>query len=218
MPGTATDISEGANGSLWVIGTDPAPGGFGIYRWTGAAWARLPGGAVTIAVAPDGTPFVVNSVHQTFEWTGSGWVQGPGTLTDIAMGADGSLWGIGTNPVPGGFGIYRWAGSGWAGLPGGAVTIAVAPDGTPLVVNSAHQTFVWTGSGWLQGPGTLTDIAMGADGSLWGIGTNPVPGGFGIYVFGTNGWVGEPGGAVVITAGPKGTPAVVNSSHQIYIS
>ena len=107
-PGSATDIAIGADGSVWVVGTNTVPGGHGIYHWNGHSWVAIPGGAVTIAVAPEGTPFIINSAHQTFEWTGTSWVRGPGTLTDIALGADGSLWSIGTNPVPGGFGIYRW--------------------------------------------------------------------------------------------------------------
>ena len=79
----------------------------------------LPGGAVTIAVAPDGTPFVINSAHQPFLWTGSSWEQGPGTVTDIALGANDALWAIGTNAVPGGFGIYEWVSNGWAEVPEG---------------------------------------------------------------------------------------------------
>jgi hypothetical protein len=126
---------------VWIIGTNATPGGFGIYRWTGSGWGPVPGGAVTIAVAPDGTPFVVNSAQQTFEWTGSGWAQGPGTLTDIAMGADASLWAIGTNATPGGFGIYRWIGSGWGSVRGGAVTISVGPNGHPWVINSTHHIY-----------------------------------------------------------------------------
>jgi hypothetical protein len=140
-PGAATDISEGANYSVWVIGTNPVPGGYGIYRWTGSGWAAYPGGAVTIAVAPDGTPFLVNNAHQTWEWIGGSWLQGPGTLNDIAAGADGSLWGIGTNPVPGGYGIYRWTGSSWAAYPGGAVDITVGPNGKPSVVNSSNHIY-----------------------------------------------------------------------------
>jgi hypothetical protein len=140
-PGTATDISEGAAGSVWIIGTDPRPGGFGIYRWNGNGWTRVDGGAVTIAVAPDGTPFIVNDAHRTYEWTGSGWIPGPGLLTDLAVGFDGSLWATGTDPRPGGFGIYRWNGSDWTRVDGGAVTIAVAPDGMPSVINSSHQIY-----------------------------------------------------------------------------
>jgi hypothetical protein len=84
---------------------------------------------------------MLNNAHQTFEWTGRNWVQGPGTLNDIAVGADGSLWGIGTNPVPGGYGIYRWTGSGWATVAGGAVSITVGPKGMPWVVNSNHHIY-----------------------------------------------------------------------------
>ena len=216
-PGAAaTNISQGADGSLWVIGTNPVPGGYGIYEWTGSSWAREPGGAVAIAVAPDGTPLVINSAHQIFVWTGSGWGRLPGAARDIAVGADGSLWVIGTNPVPGGYGIYEWNGSGWGRVAGGAVDIAVAPDGTPLVVNSAHQIFVWTGSGWGRLPGAARDIAVGADGSLWVIGTNPVPGGYGIYEWNGSGWGRVAGGAVDITVGPVGRPWVINSNHQIF--
>src|SRR5438105_2781316 len=35
MPGMATDIGVGADGSVWVIGDNKVAGGFGIYRWNG---------------------------------------------------------------------------------------------------------------------------------------------------------------------------------------
>ena len=215
-PGAATDISQGADGSVWIIGTNPVSGGYGIYRWTGSGWAREPGGAVSIAVAPDGTPLIINSAHQIYVWTGRGWARAPGAARDIAVGADGSLWVIGTNPVAGGYGIYEWTGSGWSRVPGGAVSIALAPDGTALILNSAHQIYVWNGSGWLHAPGAARDIAVGADGSLLVIGTNAVPGGYGIYRWNGSGWSRMPGGAVDITVGPVGRPWVINSSHHIY--
>lgn len=60
-PGAAVDIGVGANGSVWVIGTNRVAKGFGIYRWTGRGWQNIPGGAVRIAVDPRGIPWVVNS-------------------------------------------------------------------------------------------------------------------------------------------------------------
>jgi hypothetical protein len=96
---------------------------------------------VSITVAPDGTPFIVNNTHWTYEWTGSRWVRGPGLLTDLAIGADGSLWAIGTNPVPGGYGIYHWNGNGWTRVTGGAVAITVGPKGMPWVINSIHHIY-----------------------------------------------------------------------------
>ena len=63
-PGAATTISEGANGSVWVLGTNTVGGGHGIYRWTGGGWATQPGGAVTIAVGPTGSPWILNTADR----------------------------------------------------------------------------------------------------------------------------------------------------------
>jgi len=35
LPGLANDIAAGKNGAIWIIGTNPVAGGFGIYHWTG---------------------------------------------------------------------------------------------------------------------------------------------------------------------------------------
>jgi hypothetical protein len=37
LPGLANDIGVGADGTVWVIGADAVPGGYGIHRWTGSA-------------------------------------------------------------------------------------------------------------------------------------------------------------------------------------
>src|SRR5262249_4241297 len=44
LPGAATDIGGGANGSVWVVGPNGVPGGHDIYQWTGRAWTRVLGG------------------------------------------------------------------------------------------------------------------------------------------------------------------------------
>jgi Tectonin domain len=140
-PGGATDIAVGANGAVWVVGTKPVNGGFGIYHWNGSTWAQVQGGAVKIAVGPGGNPWVANSAHRIYHWNGQTWVLYPGGATDIAVGANGAVWVVGTKPVNGGFGIYEWNGSAWAQVQGGAVAIAVAPNGSPWVANLAHLIF-----------------------------------------------------------------------------
>ena len=110
VPGSATDIAVGANGSVWVVGTNPVAGGYGIYHWNGNGWAAVAGGAVTIAVDPAGNPWVTNSAHHIYHHTSAGWALYPGSATDIAVGANGSVWVVGTNPVAGGYGIYQWNG------------------------------------------------------------------------------------------------------------
>ncbi len=66
-PGTAIDVSDG-----WVIGTDPAYGGYSIYRWNGLDWDRAPGGAVKIGGSYS-NPWVVNDRGESFSWDGYDW-------------------------------------------------------------------------------------------------------------------------------------------------
>ena len=93
----------GGNGSLWVIGATPEPGGYGIYRRTGTSgnlWSKVAGGAVAIAVTSDGRAWVINNNNDLFEWVSDtiGWQYYPGMkATDIGVGADDSVWVIGTD-------------------------------------------------------------------------------------------------------------------------
>jgi hypothetical protein len=216
--GAATDISAGANGSVWVIGTNPVGGGFGIYRWTGSAWASLRGGAVAIAVDPSGNPWVVNSAHQIYQWNGRAWVSHPGAATDISVGANGAVWVVGTNPAAGGYAIYHWNGKGWTRVLGGAIRIAVDPNGNPWVIDSAQRLYHWNGQGWPNTPVAGSDISVGANGWVWVVGTNPVEGGFGISRLDGNNGIGVPGGAVRVAVGPSGNPWIIRSGQQIYSS
>ena len=61
MPGAARDIGVGANGAVWVIGTDS-----GTYRWNGRGWTKVPGAAVGISVGRAGKPWVVNAGRVIF--------------------------------------------------------------------------------------------------------------------------------------------------------
>jgi len=109
--GQANDLAVGADGSVWIIGTPEAAGGFRIYKWTGSGWANVAGGAVRIAVERDGTPWVVNDTGKIFRYNAAsnGWDQKPGTAHSVHTGAtSGAVWMLGVEPVIGGFPIYRW--------------------------------------------------------------------------------------------------------------
>lgn len=67
VEGTAMAVGDG-----WVIGTDRRPGGFGIYRWNGYRFERMPGAAVRIG-GSYAYPWVINDRGQRFEWTGYDW-------------------------------------------------------------------------------------------------------------------------------------------------
>jgi hypothetical protein len=147
LPGLGKDIGVGADGSVWLIGTNPvgAASDFGVYRWNGTDWDGVDGGGVRIAVGPDGTPWMVNSVGEVFHRQGTSWgTPLPGLGKDIGVGADGSVWLIGTNPVGAAsdFGVYKRNGMNWDGLANnGGVCIAVDPSGRAWLVNSVGQIF-----------------------------------------------------------------------------
>jgi hypothetical protein len=153
MPGAALDIGAGANGSVWVIGTDQ-----GIYRWnTAKRWDKISGSARYIDVGPNGEAWVVNSGHQIFYFDGKGWQQMPGAANDIGVGANGKVWVIGTNGEGGGYGIYRWDGK-WEKIAGSAVRIDVDPAGNAWVVNKNGGIYRYDGKKWVQAPGAAKDV------------------------------------------------------------
>lgn len=215
--GAARDVGVGANGAVWIIGTNAVPGGYGIARWSGSSWTTIPGGAERIAVDAQGNAWVVNSLHTVYRFDGSAFQPVAGvTATDIGIGADGTVWVIGSQAVPGGFNILRRSGSTWSVVPGGAVRIAVDPSGKAWVANSANSIFRHDGSNWVQTAGAAKDVGVGADGSVWMVGTNPVPGGYGIGRWNGAGWTGKSGGAVQVSVAPDGNPWVVNGGGEIY--
>jgi hypothetical protein len=216
-PGTATDISVGANGSVWSVGTATVSGGHPVQKWSGSAWTTVPGGAVAIAVDTKGSPWIVNSSHKISHWTGSKFASVTGTATDISVGANGAVWAVGTVKVTGGFQVLKWSGTKWSVIAGaGAAAIAVDPKGNPYIVTSAHKIEHWTGSKWASFTGSATDIAVGKDGVIWDTGTTGISGGFPVYRWSGSAWVKSSGVGVKVAVDPNGLPWIVNSTHKIF--
>jgi hypothetical protein len=77
LPGKASDIDVGADGSVWIIGTDNS-----ISVWNEQAqmlystgdeaapaekgWVTVSGAAMSVAVGPDGRPWVANSAFSAY--------------------------------------------------------------------------------------------------------------------------------------------------------
>ncbi|MES2108265.1 MAG: tectonin domain-containing protein [Bacteroidota bacterium] len=172
-----SDVAVGANGSIYVIGTDlvSPTGGYGIYKVAGNKLNKLPLCAgVRIAVGPDGKPWVVNKSNLIYRFTDStsAWHQMPGTATDIGIGADGSTFIIGTQDVSGSGGknILKWNGTDWTTMPESAgIHIAVDPSGIPYVSNLSNIVYKYDGTRlWYPIPGvSSTDIGIGSDGSVF---------------------------------------------------
>ncbi len=150
LPGGARDIGIGANNAVWVIGTNPEVGGYGIYRFNHGSqnWDKIPGSAVRIDVDPQGNAWVVTSGNAIFRYNGSGFVQMPGAATDIGIGANGTVYVVGTDGRP-----YLWNGSNWVQKDGVLASISVDPAGKPYGVNPGYQIFAASvGSGGAYTP------------------------------------------------------------------
>jgi hypothetical protein len=216
MPGAAYDIAVGSSGATWVVGTDPAYGGYGVYHWTGSGWSRSNGAAKRIAVDSSGTPWVVNAYGDIYRLVGGGWQEVNGVASDVGAGPDGSVWVIATNETLGGFGIFRLTTAGWQQVDGGGTRIAVGQNGEVWVVNSWGAIYQRTTSGWIQRPGAGYDIAAGAGGGPVVVGTIRVCGGYGLYTWNGSSWTLLPGAGIGASAGPGGKAWVVNESQAIY--
>ena len=219
LPGRATDIAIGANGDAFIIGTDRVPGGYNIYQWNGKSWRSIKAGGVRIAVGPDGSPWIVNIANNVLHYVDNQWVSFPGTATDIGVGAGGDVYIIGTNRMPGGYGIYELGQKTktWKQLPGGAVRIAVARNGIPWVVTDNGDVFLYA-KDWQQVTGIATDIGVGGvdDNHIWITRTNPGRSGFGLYEWSGSVWSPIGHGATNISVGPNGMVMFTNTEGKIF--
>jgi hypothetical protein len=66
-PGGAIAVGDG-----WVLGTDRHTGGYGIYRWNGRDWSRMPGTGVRIGGSYR-QPWVINDRGDRYSWNGYEW-------------------------------------------------------------------------------------------------------------------------------------------------
>ena len=216
LHGYAYDIGVGANGSVWVIGTDPQPGGYGIYNIDGYGGFALHGGALRIDVDPFGRPWVVNFDHEIYRLVDGFWQRMPGEALDIGIGADGSVWAASFE------GIYLWNGLDWINFGGSGSRIDVGPNGQPWVVGFSDRIYTLDDNGfWVQLPGEAGDIGVGADGSVWVVGVPSddlfdFEGLQGIYRWNGFDWDQVTGDGLDISVGPDGQPWITNAYGEIW--
>ena len=142
MPGTATDIGIGADGSIFIIGTqDVSPsGGKNILKWDGSNWVTMPEYAgIHIAVDPTGIPYVTNLSNIVYKYGGINlWNPINGvSANDIGIGADGSVFVTETTGSPASIAKLTPPAS-WlqvATVAASATSISVKPDGTFVYID-----------------------------------------------------------------------------------
>lgn len=220
--GLGNDIGVGADGTIWLVGVQHVgvAADFGIFKFTGSGWSSVEGGAVRIAVGPDGQPWVVNSEGQSFRRTSNRWQKLPGALgRDIAVGAKGAAYMVGTNPAgPKDFGLWKWSGSAWSPISGQGLRVSVGADDAPHVVDSNGLVSYLQGGSWKPLPGASgTDVGTSAAGRVWLIDKAQArEGGQLIRRWTGTNWATVGGAGVQVAAGPDGSPYVVNTEHRIF--
>ena len=106
----ANDIGVSSHGDVYAAGID---GHLYSYDMTRNKWRKVKAnfdlGSITrVAIAPDGTPYVVTGAGSTYYLSPTNiWVRLPGCASDIAIGRGGEVYKIGCDIRPNGYGIYR---------------------------------------------------------------------------------------------------------------
>lgn len=132
MPGSASDIAGGADGSLWILQDNGTPA-----RWKPRVrtWEALPTSDKLrrLAVGPDGEPWALTEAGGVLRHTDEGWQALPEVeAADLAVGPEGSVFVVGTDQqllrldAPG----KRWE---RLNLQSSAASVAVGPGGRPWI-------------------------------------------------------------------------------------
>ncbi|MGA1278483.1 MAG: LamG-like jellyroll fold domain-containing protein, partial [Candidatus Kapaibacteriota bacterium] len=138
MPGLASDIGNGNDGSIWIIGINPMDNGNDILKWNNQLkdWEKVSGSGIRIAVDKNSVPWIVGANGAIYKYSYGKMIQLPGSANDIGGSKYSHIWVIGTDKEQGGFGIHKWLGDKWDKIPGGAENITVDDYGRAWVVNS----------------------------------------------------------------------------------
>ena len=165
LPGLAKDIGVGANGSAWIIGTNPVGtnGDFGVHRWTGTDWDSIDGGGVRIDVDAVGNPWIVNANGEIFQRLNNRWQKLPGLARDIGVGANGAAWIVGTNPVAATRLLQRVA----HGFRSTRISTPVLFMPPQQKAASDFGVYRWTGSSWAGTDGGGIRIDVDGQGNPW---------------------------------------------------
>jgi hypothetical protein len=209
VPGEASAIAVGADGDVWAIGTIRESGGYGVYHWDGAQFAKAAGIAgVRIAVDPRGFPWVVDSFNNVRRWTGRHWENLPGWGKDVGIGANGSVWSVG---LEGGLNELRGARF-EKRYPGRFERIAVAPDGEPWPIDERLQLVRRGPTGFESVRSATADIAIAPEGTPWILDATGL-----LYSLDATGlWARREGRFRQVSIGPYGQAWAVSADNRVF--
>ncbi len=143
LPGLASDIANGKDGSVWIVGVNKAVNGNDILNWNNhkSDWVKVSASGSRISIDKDGIPWIVGSDGTIYKYISGMTTQHTGFAMDVGGNKYSDTWVIGTDIEFGGYGIHRWVGDKWDKIPGGAKNITVDDYGRAWVVNSDNGIY-----------------------------------------------------------------------------
>lgn len=217
-PACATSIGVGNGNRAFITGCVEEEKGFGLQRFTGRSWEKMPLAGVRVAVSPEDAPWVVDRDAHIFTWDGVAFKALPGCAIDIGVGRREKAWIVGCKAAGrGGNQLYRYSGRSWKRMPGAAMKVAVSSSGKPWIIDREGKIARWDGRSFQPVPGCATEIGVGREDEAFIIGCHPAgDGGNEIYRWSGREWVIVPGSAVKIAVAPDGTPWVIDAKGAVY--
>jgi subtilisin family serine protease len=167
----------------------------------GTAWRQLPGSALDLVFAPDGSAWHLGDDRVIYQWDERGWrwrAHGAAVgAVKIAVGASESPWYIDSAGR-----IFRWVKAKWAHVPGQALDIDAGADGSIWHVGADRRMYCRRDGKWKADGihGSAVKLAVGPDGSPWHIGAAGE-----IYRKEGKTWRQVPGQALDIAIGADGS-------------
>ncbi|MDB5103387.1 MAG: hypothetical protein JWP91_1076 [Fibrobacteres bacterium] len=242
LPGSATDIGAGPDGSVYILENATVAGGQAVALWNGSDWRRVPGGGKSIDVGPGGNPWRLDDLASIFTGTlapagtvspaavqvpvpmPEGWRSENAFASDIGVGgtaANITAWAISTTDAPvGGKTIYRRAGAGgqWTLIPGASVAVDVDAAGNAWVVSSLGTLFYYNYTAWVGREQSKQFVDIGVSGmtNVFGLVKAAGAADHPVYKWTGSVWSPFPGASGTrITVDNNGNPWVVASTGAI---
>jgi len=233
LPGAATQVAASADGSIWVLSTDPSGPDKYIWHYSGGSWTNISGLASQIAVAPNGTLYAINSGGGTFTYSGGLWTALGGGAAALTAAADGSTYVLSNGGGGPDRAIWHNVSGTWSQVPGAGTSLAASWDTGSYSVPGGNMTpgglFILNSSGGIYYenpggsfstlPGGASAVAATTSGGLFALGypANSAGNSLYYYNYSSSTWTAEPGSGVSI-ANDGAHLYVVGASGAIYSS
>mmetsp|Transcript_21327 Transcript_21327/g.36393 ORF Transcript_21327/g.36393 Transcript_21327/m.36393 type:complete len:809 (+) Transcript_21327:95-2521(+) len=185
LTGNVSNVSGGKDGNLYVANKADR-----IYFLKhNGGWTQIPGAAICLAAAPDGTVLCANRYQRIYSLGPDHmvWTQMKGSMAWITAGSKKHIWGVDIEGHPHQYDADK---DEWTKKPGhNFQRIAAGNDGEVWAVSKDQRAYRWNGQGWTIVPGSIKDVAVQNASGVWAVSTVG-----GIYQWHGNHWRKLPGG------------------------